>query len=236
MLGGRHKVPQVKNFPCTYCQKSYGTKQSLMVHISTNHRAERDRDREERDRLMRQRYQEQAMSTPPGFGIPPELRSPPNPGPSAPGVSGLESPGGMGTPGTPNTPTRSSSYPLPPPMNIQSPPPIPIQSMEEGSSAASADSYPMSNEPDLGNNTPRSGIEDDRAPPPEMKEEMVREMKEEMGRDSELEYGYHQAPHHHQQHHQQHEPPMSHEPHPPHPMQQIPTSMPDHNTQMHHQQ
>ena len=42
ILSGRHKTYTEKPFGCQYCDRSYGTKQSLQVHISTNHRAERD--------------------------------------------------------------------------------------------------------------------------------------------------------------------------------------------------
>jgi hypothetical protein len=42
IVAGRHKVYTEKPFGCQYCDRSYGTKQSLQVHISTNHRAERD--------------------------------------------------------------------------------------------------------------------------------------------------------------------------------------------------
>jgi hypothetical protein len=42
IIAGRHKVYTEKPFGCQYCDRSYGTKQSLQVHISTNHRAERD--------------------------------------------------------------------------------------------------------------------------------------------------------------------------------------------------
>jgi len=42
ILSGRHKSYTEKPFGCQYCDRSYGTKQSLQVHISTNHRAERD--------------------------------------------------------------------------------------------------------------------------------------------------------------------------------------------------
>lgn len=42
IVSGRHKVYTEKPFGCQYCDRSYGTKQSLQVHISTNHRAERD--------------------------------------------------------------------------------------------------------------------------------------------------------------------------------------------------
>jgi len=42
ILAGRHKTYTEKPFGCQYCDRSYGTKQSLQVHISTNHRAERD--------------------------------------------------------------------------------------------------------------------------------------------------------------------------------------------------
>ena len=39
ILSGRHKVAE-KNFKCRFCDRSYSTRQSLQVHISTNHRRE----------------------------------------------------------------------------------------------------------------------------------------------------------------------------------------------------
>jgi len=41
ILSGRHKLFEKSN-PCQYCQRSYSTRQSLQVHISTHHRFERD--------------------------------------------------------------------------------------------------------------------------------------------------------------------------------------------------
>jgi len=41
ILSGRHKLFE-KSHPCQYCHRSYSTRQSLQVHISTHHRFERD--------------------------------------------------------------------------------------------------------------------------------------------------------------------------------------------------
>ena len=41
ILSGRHKLAE-KLFKCRFCDRSYATKQSMQVHISTNHRQERD--------------------------------------------------------------------------------------------------------------------------------------------------------------------------------------------------
>ena len=41
ILSGRHKLFQ-KSHPCSYCPRSYSTRQSLQVHVSTHHRYERD--------------------------------------------------------------------------------------------------------------------------------------------------------------------------------------------------
>jgi len=41
ILSGRHKLAE-KLFKCRFCDRSYATKQSMQVHISTNHRNERD--------------------------------------------------------------------------------------------------------------------------------------------------------------------------------------------------
>ena len=41
ILSGRHKLSE-KNFKCRFCDRSYSTRQSMQVHISTNHRQERD--------------------------------------------------------------------------------------------------------------------------------------------------------------------------------------------------
>ncbi len=43
IMSGRHKLVE-KNFKCRYCERSYSTRQSMQVHISTNHREERDLD------------------------------------------------------------------------------------------------------------------------------------------------------------------------------------------------
>ena len=41
ILSGRHKLSE-KSFKCRFCDRSYSTRQSMQVHISTNHRQERD--------------------------------------------------------------------------------------------------------------------------------------------------------------------------------------------------
>ena len=41
ILSGRHKVGE-KQFKCRFCERNYLTRQSLQVHISTNHRQERN--------------------------------------------------------------------------------------------------------------------------------------------------------------------------------------------------
>ena len=41
ILSGRHKLFE-KSHPCTFCHRSYSTRQSLQVHVSTHHRFERD--------------------------------------------------------------------------------------------------------------------------------------------------------------------------------------------------
>jgi len=41
IMSGRHKLAE-KLFKCRFCDRSYSTKQSMHVHISTNHRHERD--------------------------------------------------------------------------------------------------------------------------------------------------------------------------------------------------
>merc|ERR1712018_42997 len=41
ILSGRHKLIE-KSFKCRFCDRSYSTRQSMQVHISTNHRQERD--------------------------------------------------------------------------------------------------------------------------------------------------------------------------------------------------
>lgn len=41
ILSGRHKLFE-KSHACQYCHRSYSTRQSLQVHISTHHRYERD--------------------------------------------------------------------------------------------------------------------------------------------------------------------------------------------------
>jgi len=41
ILSGRHKITD-KNYKCRFCDRSYSTRQSMQVHISTNHRQERD--------------------------------------------------------------------------------------------------------------------------------------------------------------------------------------------------
>jgi len=41
ILSGRHKLAE-KLFKCRFCDRSYSTRQSMQVHISTNHRQERD--------------------------------------------------------------------------------------------------------------------------------------------------------------------------------------------------
>ena len=41
ILSGRHKLCE-KSFKCRFCERSYATRQSMQVHISTNHRQERD--------------------------------------------------------------------------------------------------------------------------------------------------------------------------------------------------
>ncbi len=43
IVSGRHKNYE-KAFECHFCRKTYSTRQSLQVHISTNHREERDRE------------------------------------------------------------------------------------------------------------------------------------------------------------------------------------------------
>ena len=37
ILSGRHKLSE-KSFKCRFCDRSYSTRQSMQVHISTNHR------------------------------------------------------------------------------------------------------------------------------------------------------------------------------------------------------
>lgn len=41
ILSGRHKLTE-KSFKCRFCERSYSTRQSMQVHISTNHRHERN--------------------------------------------------------------------------------------------------------------------------------------------------------------------------------------------------
>ena len=49
ILSGRHKLFE-KSHPCQYCHRSYSTRQSLQVHISTHHRFERDAEYQKGDR------------------------------------------------------------------------------------------------------------------------------------------------------------------------------------------
>ena len=41
IMSGRHKLME-KSFQCRFCKRHYSTRQSMQVHISTNHRQERD--------------------------------------------------------------------------------------------------------------------------------------------------------------------------------------------------
>ena len=64
ILSGRHKTYTEKPFGCQYCDRSYGTKQSLQVHISTNHRAERDAEYQALSKsLGMKNFPEQGVST-----------------------------------------------------------------------------------------------------------------------------------------------------------------------------
>lgn len=43
ILSGRHRhIAADKTYKCRFCDRSYSTRQSMQVHISTNHREERD--------------------------------------------------------------------------------------------------------------------------------------------------------------------------------------------------
>ena len=76
ILSGRHKSYTEKPFGCQYCDRSYGTKQSLQVHISANHRAERDAEYQALSKSLGMKsFPEQETGTHQFVGLPDDCSS-----------------------------------------------------------------------------------------------------------------------------------------------------------------